>query len=166
MNSRRRREIRKETPNADAAKALKRTIKSLVDDGVEADRFKEPEKRRQSRVQKENSDEKTIKEMTKDLVDTIVSKFLEEQESAQENTLKIEIVEDSQSSSGEGDQESEYLMIAKLQVGRDNDCEDKEGEIPVKVMRLRRRQKRRQPPCSQTCASRQLLLALKLGGPS
>ena len=72
--------------------------------------------------------------MTKDLVDTIVEKFLEEQESAhEENTLKIEIVEKSKSSSGEDDQGSKYLMIAKLQVGRQNDCEDKEDEISVKA---------------------------------
>ena len=74
--------VQKETPKVDTAEALKRTIKSLIDEGVEVDQLKEPEERRQSRAQEENRDEKTTEEMTKDLVDAIVARFLEEQNSS------------------------------------------------------------------------------------
>ena len=90
---RRRIEIQKETPKVDAAEAPKRTIKDLIDAGVEIGRLKEPEKRRQRRLQdEEDDDEMMTEDETKDMIEAIVSKFLEEQESAdEENTLKIEI---------------------------------------------------------------------------
>ena len=81
---RRRREVQRETPNVDTAEALKQTIKSLIDEGVEVEQFKEPGKHRQSRDQEKNSDERTPEEMTRDLVDTMGARFLEEQNSARE----------------------------------------------------------------------------------
>ena len=64
--------------------------------------MKEPEKRRQSRMYKDDDEKEMTEDEVKDLVDTIVEGFLTEQESAEEeNTLKIEIVENSQASTSE-----------------------------------------------------------------
>ena len=61
-------------------------------DQVEVERFKNL-RRRKHRIQTEKTEENADKGTTEDLVETIVERFLEEQESArEENTLKIEIV--------------------------------------------------------------------------
>ena len=90
------RDTQEESPKIDTARSLRKTIQSLIDEGVEVEQLKESEKRRRSRFQEKGNDEKTAEETTEELVETIVARFLEEQRNAQaENTLKIEIVENS-----------------------------------------------------------------------
>ena len=109
--------------------------KSAIEEGVDVDRLKEPEKRRQSRMYKDDDEEKMNENETKDVVDTIVERYLTEQESAEEeNTLKIKIVANFQSSTSEEEQESKYTTIAKLQVGQKTAYE-KQDEIPIKTFK-------------------------------
>ena len=111
--------------------------KELIDEGVEVGTLKEPEKRRLSRAHEENNDEKTTEEKTKDLVETVVERFLEEQESAhEENILKIEIVENPPSTHEE-DQELKYLMIAELQIGKET---SKNQAVSIRMIKLEEKQ--------------------------
>ena len=92
---------------------------SLISGGVDVDRLKEPDKRRQMINQISDEEDREDSE-PEDMIEAIVKRFLTEQTSLEENMLKIEIVERSQSSNGENEQKSKYMMIAKLQIGQDN----------------------------------------------
>ena len=61
---RRKQEIRRDTPQVNTADALRRTIMSLINEGVDVDRLKEPTKRGQRMTQQESDDEEEEEDET------------------------------------------------------------------------------------------------------
>ena len=115
---RRRNEIQRDTPQVDTAEALKRTVMSLINEGDDVDRLKEPTKRRQQKVHQDSDDEESEEEETEDVIELIVKRFIADQGSQEENTLKIEIAETPQPNSDEGEKVSQYMMLARFQTGQ------------------------------------------------
>ena len=99
---------------------------SLINEGVDVDRLKEPTKRSQRMVHQESDDEENEEDGTEDVIDAIVKRFLTEQRSQEENTLKIEVVENSHLGSGEEEKISKYMMLARLQFGQPSDMSEPE----------------------------------------
>ena len=96
---------------------------------------------------RETDEEEMTEDETKDMIDTIFERTLTEENDQKGNILKIEIVENSQASSGEDDQGSKYMMIARLQVGAKTNSEDQD-EISEKAFKMTKGdwQQERQPP--------------------
>ena len=118
--------------------SLKKNINHLKSEGYEVKRLKEREKRRRSSAQMKSNDERIAEDSTKDLVETIVKRFLEEKnKSREENTLKIEVVENPHSGKENYDRRSKYVMIAKFRVGQK--AEEPKDEVLVKASRLYKR---------------------------
>ena len=114
---RQKQEIQKETPEIDIAEALRRTIMSLINEGVDVERLKEPDKRRQI-IPQESDEESREDREPGDMIEDIIKRFLTEQTPIEENTLKIKIVDNHQSTQGEDQKISKYMMLARLEVGR------------------------------------------------
>ena len=68
-----------------------------------------------------------------DLIEDIIKRFLTEQTPIEENTLKIEIVENNQPTQSEDQKISKYMMLARLEVGRSS-LKDEPG-VTIKAMR-------------------------------
>ena len=73
----------------------------LINEGVDVDRLREPTKRRQRMMRQDSDEEESEEDETEDVIDVIVKRFLAEQGSQEENTLKMKIVENSQPNPGE-----------------------------------------------------------------
>jgi hypothetical protein len=129
----RKQEIQRETPEVDIADALRSTIMNFIKEGVDVDRLTEPTKRRQRMMHQDSDEEESEEDQTEDVIDVIVNRFLTEQRSRDENTLKIDVVENPQASEGE---ESPYLMIAELQIGKET---HQRKDISIKVLKLKER---------------------------
>ena len=72
----RRIELKRSSPNVNTTEELKRSIRSPMKDGIDVDRFKEPEKRRQGVMRREEEGDDITKDETKDIVDATVERFL------------------------------------------------------------------------------------------
>ena len=120
----------------DTADALRRTIVSLIHEGVNVDHLKEPNKRRQN-VDHHDSDEDNVEEETTEtMIEEIVNKFLKEQESQEETSLTIEVVENFEQNPGADTKLSKHMMLAKLQVKQPSTPE--KPEVTIKALRTKK----------------------------
>ena len=96
----RRIELKRSSPTVNTTEELKRSMRTLMKDGIDADRLKEPEKRKQSIMHREEEDDDMTKDETKDIVDAIVERFLlcDQEDTENDNDLKIEHEKGSQTS--------------------------------------------------------------------
>ena len=75
-----------------------------------------------------------------DTIEDIIGRYLTEQTSKEENTLKIEIVENHQSTQSEDEKISRYMTLVRLEVGRSSRSEQE--EVIIKALRATRDSKR------------------------
>ena len=73
----RRREIQRESPEVDVTDALKSTIMSLIREGIEVDRLKEPGKRAQLTPQSQEKEDSKYRE-PEDIIEDIIRRHLKE----------------------------------------------------------------------------------------